>query len=151
MTKTYRHPIWILIILGLGGPIIFALSLYFEISVSLMVYELFYDTTHLVDLPFVLIEQIINVVLALLAYLVMKSRAHAVTKALVIMSPISMITGSFVSSVSMSPIAIILSIISFTGMLFVGIKLARLPWFFYVSVSLSVLISALLMWPRDWA
>ena len=51
MTKTYRHPIWILIILGLGGPIIFALSLYFEISVSLMVYELFYDTTHLVDLP----------------------------------------------------------------------------------------------------
>ena len=78
----------------------------------------------------------------------MRSKATALFKALVIMSPISMVLVTLIFHVYRNPTALILTLIGFTGALVAAIKLAKLPWFFYVSVGLSIILSTLYAWPR---
>lgn len=147
MTKAYRHPVWILIILGIGGPLIIALTWFFYLLVFQSIETLFYANDTL-RVPVDLIRQGTAIGLTLIGYLVMRSKANAVFKALIIMSPISIVLVTLIFRVYMNPTALILTILGFTGVLVAAIKLTKLPWFFYVAVGLSILISTIYAWPQ---
>lgn len=147
MTKAVRHPVWILIILGLGGLLIIALTWFFYLLVFQTIETLFYASDTL-RVPVDLIRQGTAIGLTLVGYLVMRSKANALFKALIIMSPISMVLVTLLFRVYMNPTALILTIIGFTGVLVAAIKLTKLPWFFYVAVGLSILVSTIYAWPQ---
>ena len=147
MTKAYRHPVWILIILGLGGLLIIALTWFLYLVVYLTIESLFYATRPQ-HVPVDQIRQGTAIGLTLIAYWVMRSKINALFKALIIMSPISMVLVTLIFRVYMNPTALILTIMGFTGLLVAAIKLTKLPWFFYVAVGLSILISTIYAWPR---
>ena len=147
MIKTYRHPVWILIILGVGGPLIIALMWFLYLGVYLLIESLFYATDPL-RVPVDMIRQGTAIGLTFIGYLVMRSKATALFKALLIMSPISMVVVTLIFRVSMNPWAVVLTVVALSGLLLTAIKRSKLPWFYYVSVGLSILISTLYAWPR---
>jgi hypothetical protein len=147
MTKTYRHPVRILILLGVGGPLVIALTWFLYLGVYLTIESLFYATRPQ-EVPVDQIRQGTAIGLTLIGYLMMRSKANALFKALIIMSPISMVVVTLLFRVIMNPTALILTLVGFTGVLIVAINLTKLPWFFYVAVGLSILISTIYAWPQ---
>lgn len=147
MKRTYRHPVWILIILGVGGPLLIALTWFLYLAVYLTIESLFFASNP-TQVPVDTLRQGTAIGLTLIGFLVMRSKANALFKALVIMSPISMVLVTLIFRVYMNPLAVGLTVVAVSGLLVTAIKLAKLPWFFYVSVGLSILISTLYAWPR---
>jgi hypothetical protein len=147
MKKNYRNPIWILIILGLGGLAIIALTWLFYLGVYLTIETLFYAENPL-EVPVSQIRLGTAIVLSMAGYLVMRSKMTALFKALLIMSPISIVLVTLIFRIYTNPIALWITVIGYTGALIAGIRLAKLPWYFYVSVVFSVLVSTIYAWPR---
>ena len=147
MKKNSRNPIWILIIIGVGGLMVIALTWLFYLGVYLTTETLFY-TENPLEVPVSQIRLGTAIGLSIGGYLVMRSKMTALFKALLIMSPISIVLVTLIFRVYMNPVSLWITVIGYTGALITGIRLAKLPWYFYVSVVFSVLISTIYAWPR---
>lgn len=147
MRQLNRHPMWIVIVIVGGGTLVIALTWLLYLGIYLAIETLFFAKTPL-QVPVSQIRMGTALGLSLLGVLLMRSKANAILKALLIMSPISMVLVTLIFRVYAQPLSIVMIVAGYTGALLLGIRFAKLPWFYGVAVGTSVILSTLYAWPR---